>query len=484
MALDITCVPKHKMTSHKSYINSPNSSSNARPTSPSRNRPHQVQNFPIGSEVVAKYNFEGTKNKELSFTKGEILIITKYTADQAWHYVKNTYGKEGIVPTNRLTLRQGVQLQAMPWFHGKMDRIEAEKLLHPRENGLFLVRESNHYPGDYTLCVVYSSSVEHYRVKKNDSGMSVDEEIFFNNLIELIDHYKFDRDGLVCELRKPVEKKGKQEYCVDQKAFEKSGWVIDKTEIELQDELGHGEFGVVYKGIYKGKPVAVKTLKEANNIDDFLVEASSMTNLRHENLVQILGITMRPVPIYIVTEFMEKGSLTDYLRSRGRSVVKKSDQYKFSCDVCKAMVYLESKKVVHRDLAAQNVLLNELGTAKVSDFGLARSVEYYQDGGKFRIKWSAPEALKNNHNFTHKSDVWSYGILLWEIYSFGRVPYPRIPLTDVMTKVSGGYRMDAPDGCPAPIYKIMQDCWMINPDHRPNFDNILLSLMKDVGSFT
>ena len=117
-------------------------------------------------------------------------------------------------------------------------------------------------------------------------------------------------------------------------------------------------------------------------------------------------------------------------------------------------------------------------------------------------------------NFTHKSDVWSYGILLWEIYSFGRVPYPRIvsifyfitlfqpsysiisqiellinvnlrqPLTDVMTKVTGGYRMDAPDNCPAPIYKIMQDCWKINPDHRPSFETILLSLLKDVGSFT
>lgn len=424
--------------------------------------------FPIGSEVVAKYDFSGTKNRELSFQKGDILTITRYSNDPEWHYARHSEGRDGIVPTNRLAVR-GVQLQAMPWFHGKMDRETAEVVLQPRVDGLYLVRESNHFPGDYTLCVVYNGGVDHYRVKKDGRGMSVDDMTFFSNLIELIEHYSNDKDGLVCELRRPVEKEGQKEFCVDQKAFAESGWVINQHEIDVKEEIGSGEFGVVYKGVLNGKPVAIKTLREAKNMDDFLVEASSMTNLRHENLVQLLGVKLSPLPIYIVTEFMAKGSLTDYLRSRGRSVIKWSDQFHFSWHVSKAMVYLESKSVIHRDLAAANVLLNDDAIAKVSDFGLSGRIEQIKAGGKFRVKWSAPEALKDNNDFTPKSDVWSYGVLLWEIYSFGRVPYPRIPLNDVLEKVNGGYRMEKPENCPDQMYQIMLKCWKSRPSDRPTF---------------
>jgi len=165
---------------------------------------------------------------------------------------------------------------------------------------------------------------------------------------------------------------------------------------------------------------------------------------------------------------MGKGSLLEYLRSRGRQYVTKKDQIGFAFDTCCGMAYLESRHVVHRDLAARNVLLSDDGQAKVADFGLASTDGATIDSGKLPIKWTAPEALRHSQ-FSNKSDMWSFGILLWEIYSFGRVPYPRIPLGDVVKHVEKGYQMEAPEGCPAQVYTIMKDAWELVPEKRPTF---------------
>ncbi|KAF2980791.1 hypothetical protein EK904_008528 [Melospiza melodia maxima] len=135
------------------------------------------------------------------------------------------------------------------------------------------------------------------------------------------------------------------------------------------------------------------------------------------------------------------------------------------------MEYLEANNFVHRDLAARNVLVSEDNIAKVSDFGLTKEASSTQDTGKLPVKWTAPEALREK-KFSTKSDVWSFGILLWEIYSFGRVPYPRIPLKDVVPRVEKGYKMDAPDGCPAVVYEVMKKCWTLDPGHRPSFHQL------------
>lgn len=140
------------------------------------------------------------------------------------------------------------------------------------------------------------------------------------------------------------------------------------------------------------------------------------------------------------------------------------------------MEYLESRKVVHRDLAARNVLISESGVAKVADFGLAREENFTVDCGKLPIKWTAPEALKLGM-FSNKSDMWSFGILLWEIYSFGRVPYPRIPLADVVKHVEKGYKMEAPEGCPSQVYDIMKQAWDLSPEKRPTFKEVKCRLL-------
>jgi len=377
-----------------------------------------------------------------------------------------------------------VKVNAMPWFHGKISREVAEKILQPRDDGLFLVRESTNFPGDYTLCVCFEERVEHYRIIFKDNKITIDEEEYFENLTKLVEHYKADADGLCTNLGSHLPREGGQgAYSVDKTAFEQAGWTIKREDITLQEKIGKGEFGDVRLGHYNGQKVAVKELIKDTSIatQKFLAEARVMTTLQHENLVRLLGLVIEDgtksgkSKIFLVTEYMGKGSLLEYLRSRGRQYVSKKDQIGFAYDTCCGMAYLESKHVVHRDLAARNVLLSDQGTAKVSDFGLASADGDPQESGKLPIKWTAPESLRNS-KFSNKSDMWSFGVLLWEIYSFGRVPYPRIPLADVVKHVEKGYQMEAPEGCPQQVYAVMKDSWDLDPTNRPTFADAQVSL--------
>jgi len=142
------------------------------------------------------------------------------------------------------------------------------------------------------------------------------------------------------------------------------------------------------------------------------------------------------------------------------------------------MAYLEAKHLIHRDLAARNILLDRNLQAKISDFGLAKSVGasgVETHSGKFPIKWTAPEALRHSM-FSSKSDMWSFGVLLWEIFSFGRVPYPRIPIQDVVRHIEKGYRMEAPEGCPPEVSQLMNEAWALAPADRPTFREMLARL--------
>lgn len=355
----------------------------------------------------------------------------------------------------------------MPWFHGRIKREEAENLLKPREDGLFLVRESTNFPGDYTLCVCFNEKVEHYRIKYAENKLTIDDDEYFDNLGQLVEHYTLDSDGLCTKLMKAQPK---EEFCV--KDFQDNGWEIKMEDLQLKENIGKGEFGDVMLGILKGEKVAVKVLKDAGRASNkFLAEAGVMTTLEHENLVKFIGLVFHDKYIYLVTEYMSKGSLVDYLRSRGRQHITRRDQINFAFDTCSGMEYLEMKKVIHRDLAARNVLISEECVAKVSDFGLARDERYTADISKLPIKWTAPEALKEG-KFSNKTDMWSFGILLWEIYSFGRVPYPRIPLADVVKHVGSGYKMEAPEGCPPEIYEMMRQAWDLVPEKRPTFTEL------------
>ena len=442
-----------------------------------------------GTKAEALFDFNQSSPEDLAFKKGEILTIKNTSEDPNWWFATNSKGVEGMIPANYVELvgssgagrRDATlprdasgKLMPMPWFHGKISRDLAEELLMPREDGLYLVRESTNFPGDYTLCVCFQGAVDHYRIQGVKGKITIDEEVSFDSLEHLITHYEKDSDGLSTRLRRPRVKEGGREL-VDATQFSEGGWEISRRELIRGGMLGSGQFGEVFQAKYRGTDVAVKTLKNLGEAQqqEFLTEAAVMTKLRHKNLVCLVGVVLKSTPIMIVSEFMAKGCLLDYLRSRGRSVITNDIQSTFIRDICEAMAYLESENFVHRDLATRNVLVADDNHAKVADFGLAKDSAMGQlDAGKLPIKWTAPEALRQKVS-TSKSDVWSFGVVMWEIYSYGRSPYPRMSQKEVVESVIKGYRMEKPDACPKEVYdEVMTQCWLIDPVKRPTFANL------------
>lgn len=187
---------------------------------------------------------------------------------------------------------------------------------------------------------------------------------------------------------------------------------------------------------------------------DFRAEADLMKQLCHPKLIQLYALCTKGEPIYIITELMVNGSLLDYLQTPVGKALQLDSLIYIASQIAEGMAYLESRNYIHRDLAARNVLVGENNEAKVADFGLARLVKDMsqniyaaREGTKFPIKWTAPEAAIYN-KFSIKSDVWSFGIVLSEIITYGRTPYPSMSNQEVLQKVSNSYRMPQPSNCP------------------------------------
>ena len=296
----------------------------------------------------------------------------------------------------------------------------------------------------------------------------------FNTLEEMVRHYQGDADGLCCRLT-VICPKFELPTTVGLSYNTKDEWEIERSSIQLHKKLGAGQFGEVWEGIWNGTtPVAVKTLKTGSMaVNDFLSEAHIMKKLQHEKLIQLYAVCTKGEPIYIVTELMKNGSLLDYLQKGEGRHLKLPELIDVAAQVASGMAYLESQHYIHRDLAARNVLVGEGNIVKIADFGLARVIKDDQytarEGAKFPIKWTAPEAALYNR-FSIKSDIWSFGILIAELITHGRIPYPGMTNGEVLAKVEQGYRMPPPPGCPDPLYQIMLDCWKQDPDERPTFE--------------
>ena len=210
-------------------------------------------------------------------------------------------------------------------------------------------------------------------------------------------------------------------------------WEIDKSALKFLKKLGAGNFSEVWQGLWNGTmKVAIKTIREGTmQPEAFLKEAGIMKKLIHPKLVQLYAVCSREEPIYIVTELMTTGSLLEFLHREGRQVLDMTKMIDISAQVAEGMEFLESHGFVHRDLAARNVFVSDSLVVKIADFGLSRVlVEDVYEGARFPIKWTAPEACLEN-KFSIKSDVWSFGILLTEITTFGRIPYPGMANAEV-----------------------------------------------------
>ncbi|XP_014489492.1 PREDICTED: ALK tyrosine kinase receptor isoform X2 [Dinoponera quadriceps] len=267
---------------------------------------------------------------------------------------------------------------------------------------------------------------------------------------------------------------------------------IPRECISLTRPLGQGAFGEVHEGQYKYRrgqhPVAVKTLLTLSTPQaeaDFMMEALIMSKFNHTNIVHFIGVCFDKHPKYIVLELLAGGDLKNFLREerprRDRSTtLTMRDLVMCSFDVANGCKYMEETRFIHRDIAARNCLLTTKGPGrivKIADFGMARDIyrgDYYRKGAGtvLPIKWMSPESLFDGI-YTTKSDVWSFGVLLWEIMSFGYTPYIGLGNQDVIKMVKTGGRLGKPVGCPDPIYGIMMKCWRARPERRPNFSNIV-----------
>uniref|UniRef100_A0AAY4CX79 Ephrin type-A receptor 7 n=1 Tax=Denticeps clupeoides TaxID=299321 RepID=A0AAY4CX79_9TELE len=265
---------------------------------------------------------------------------------------------------------------------------------------------------------------------------------------------------------------------------------LDASCIKIERVIGAGEFGEVCSGRLKlpGKrdvPVAIKTLKVGyteKQRRDFLCEASIMGQFDHPNVVHLEGVVTRGKPVMIVIEYMENGSLDAFLRKHDGqfTVIQLVGMLR---GIAAGMRYLSDMGYVHRDLAARNILVNSNLVCKVSDFGLSRVIDddpeavYTTTGGKIPVRWTATEAIQYR-KFTSSSDVWSYGIVMWEVMSYGERPYWDMSNQDVIKAIEEGYRLPAPMDCPPGLHQLMLDCWQKDRADRPKFDQIVGILDK------
>ncbi|XP_064182889.1 ephrin type-A receptor 6-like isoform X1 [Anguilla rostrata] len=265
---------------------------------------------------------------------------------------------------------------------------------------------------------------------------------------------------------------------------------IDPTRIRIERVIGAGEFGEVCSGRLRcpGKreiPVAIKTLKGGyveRQRRDFLREASIMGQFDHPNIIRLEGVVTKSQPAMIVVEFMENGSLDSFLRKHDGhfTVIQLVGMLR---GIASGMKYLSDMGYVHRDLAARNILVNSNLVCKVSDFGLSRVLEddpeaaYTTTGGKIPIRWTSPEAIAYR-KFSSASDTWSYGIVMWEVMSYGERPYWEMSNQDVILSIEEGYRLPAPMGCPVALHELMLHCWQKERSLRPRFTDIVSFLDK------
>ncbi|XP_023839274.1 tyrosine-protein kinase Fer isoform X1 [Salvelinus sp. IW2-2015] len=426
-----------------------------------------------GKELPPMVNYEDDARSVNSMDKGKDKI-SKF--DTLRHSIagiirspKSVLGSSSqffdVIPTSEKPLGD------QEWYHGAIPRTEAQELL--KQQGDFLVRESHGKPGEYVLSVFSDGQRRHFIIQFADNQYRF-EGTGFPTIPQLIEHHYTTKQVITKKsgvvLLNPVVKDKK--------------WILNHEDVILGELLGKGNFGEVFKGTLRDKtPVAVKTCKEDLPQElkiKFLSEARILKQYDHANIVKLIGVCTQRQPIYIVMELVPGGDFLSFLRKK-KEDLKTKQLVKFSLDAAAGMAYLELKNCIHRDLAARNCLVGESNLLKISDFGMSRQEDdgIYSSSGlkQIPIKWTAPEAL-NYGRYSSESDVWSYGILLWETFSLGVCPYPGMTNQQAREQVEKGYRMSCPQKCPDEVYKVMQKCWEYKPENRPKFAD----LQKELAS--
>lgn len=427
--------------------------------------------------LIAVYDYEKRTEDDLGFHKGDHLeTAISFMKDDWWLARSKASGEVGYIPSNYVAELKS--LGAEPWYFRQIGRSEAEARLRKPGNkdGSFIIRDSDTTPHLFSLSLRHKNDIKHYRIRQFETGgFFIDKKKVFSTIHDLVLHYSNAPDGLCINLREPCIFNKPATVGLSHDTCD--SWEIDRSCLKLLHELGRGQFGHVYEGLFQNKTrVAIKTLRKGHmDPQDFLGEAQIMKKMRHENLVQLFAVCTKEEPVYIVTELMSKGALISYLQTDEGKLLSLSEYVNMSTQIAAGMSYLEREKYVHRDLAARNILVGDNNICKIADFGLARFIketEYEaRAGARFPIKWTAPEAA-NYSKFTIKSDVWSFGIVLYEIITKGGTPYPEMSNAEVLDRIDKGYRMPQPPDCQTKYYSIMVECWNREPNKRPTFETL------------
>ncbi|NXF95796.1 FRK kinase, partial [Eubucco bourcierii] len=438
-------------------------------------------------KFVGLFDYEARTEEDLSFRAGDKLEVLT-ASHEGWWYARLLLPPEsicpgrkleGYIPANYIAPDQSIKAEPLPV--GPLQILEGYYQVQLKPPLLQAEEPQLSQPENYnkvSIGVFDGVLVKHYRIRKLDEGgFFLCRRKTFKTLKECVDYYSQNSDGLCVVLGKPCPKvQIPATFDLSYKTTDQ--WEIDRQSLKLLKKLGSGQFGEVWEGLWNNTtPVAIKTLKPGSmDPKDFLREAQIMKNLRHPKLIQLYAVCTLEDPIYIITELMRYGSLLEYLQKDAGSQISLAHQVDMAAQVAAGMAYLESQNYIHRDLAARNVLVGEHNVYKVADFGLARVFKVENENiyegrteTKLPVKWTAPEAIRYN-KFSVKSDVWSFGILLFEIITYGKMPYAGMPGHQVIQMLDSGYRLPQPETCPTPLYQLMLQCWCAEPGERPTFE--------------
>ncbi|XP_034881457.1 tyrosine-protein kinase Srms isoform X3 [Mirounga leonina] len=429
----------------------------------------------------ALYDFRARCSAELSVSRGDRLYALKEEGDYIFARRLSGPPSTGLVPITHLAKATPRTLSDHPWYFSGISRAGAQQLLLSPANapGAFLIRPSESSHGDYSLSVRAQAKVRHYRISTAADGLYLQKGRLFPSLEELLAYYKANWKLIRNPLLQPCVPQGAASRGMEcppppQKLPQQDEWERPHSEFALRRKLGEGYFGEVWEALWLGStPVAVKVIKSAYmKLADLSKEIQTLKSLKHERLIRLHAVCSMGQPVYIVTELMRKGSLQAFLGSPEGRAVGLPLLLSFACQVAEGMSYLEDRRIVHRDLAARNVLVGDDLACKVADFGLARLLkdDIYSPsrGSKIPVKWTAPEAA-NYRIYSQKSDVWSFGVLLYEVFTYGQCPYEGLSNHETLQQVTRGYRLPRPASCPAEVYTLMLECWKGSPEERPAF---------------